>query len=493
MKNKDILLDVIGDTDEKLVPELTAKKKKSNIVKWSALGGVCAAVIIGCVVLLPKSGEHSPLQQSSQPLESQSSTPSGMIADNNVYCLALAAYPEMPMYPDEMDQDAVTQWNDAKQALRNQPAGYKDGFDKFFSDTTNTFLTGAESENIVYSPLSLYMALGMSAEITDGNSRQQILDVLHQKDIDTLRSHARSIWQANYMDDGMAKCVLATSLWTNDDIDYNDGTIRSIADNYYSSVYTGDPIDEKYNKLMQDWMNEQTDGLLENYVSDIKMDPEMVLALASTVNYSGKWVDQFSAENTKQAAFHAPNGDVQCDFLNAERDMNYYWGDHFSSVSLQLENNGHMKLILPDEGYTPEDLLNDEQFGKLMLSTWDYPNNKYVIVDMSVPKFDVSANIDLRDGLNALGITDIFSAENSDYTPLTDSTDKIYLNKAEQDTRVMIDEEGCKASSLTVMDYCGAGAPDDHVEFKLDRPFIFEIMSETGLPLFVGIVNNPVQ
>lgn len=29
MKNKDILLDVIGDTDEKLIPELTAKKKKA--------------------------------------------------------------------------------------------------------------------------------------------------------------------------------------------------------------------------------------------------------------------------------------------------------------------------------------------------------------------------------------------------------------------------------------------------------------------------------
>ena len=46
MKNKDILLDVIGDTDEKLVPELTAKKKKSSIFKWTALGGVCAAVAI---------------------------------------------------------------------------------------------------------------------------------------------------------------------------------------------------------------------------------------------------------------------------------------------------------------------------------------------------------------------------------------------------------------------------------------------------------------
>lgn len=487
MKNKDILLDVIGDTDEKLVPELTAKKKNSSIFKWTALGGVCAAAVIACVALLPKTGSDT------------LNTPSGKV-DTNAMLLAAAEYPEMPMYPDETAypdwetyEPVYNEWNEARLELRKQPEGYQDGFDTFFLNSSQTFLTGSETDNVVYSPLSLYMALGMSAEITDGNSRQQILDVLHQKDIDTLRSHARSIWQANYMDDGMAKCVLATSLWTNDDIDYNDGTIRSIADNYYSSVYTGDPIDEKYNKLMQDWMNEQTDGLLENYVSDIKMNPEMVLALASTVNYSGKWVNQFSAENTKQAAFHAPNGDVQCDFLNAERDMNYYLGDHFSSVSLQLENNGHMKLILPDEGYTPEDLLNDEQFGKLMLSTWDYPNNKYVTVNISVPKFDVSSNIDLRDGLNALGITDIFDAGKSDFTPLTDSTEEIFLSKAEQDTRVMIDEEGCKAASLTVMMYDGAGAPEDHAEFILDRPFIFEIMSDTGLPLFVGIVNNPIQ
>lgn len=54
MKNKDILLDVIGDTDEKLVPELTAKKKKSSIFRWTVLGGVCAAAVIACVIALPK-------------------------------------------------------------------------------------------------------------------------------------------------------------------------------------------------------------------------------------------------------------------------------------------------------------------------------------------------------------------------------------------------------------------------------------------------------
>ena len=113
------------------------------------------------------------------------------------------------------------------------------------------------------------------------------------------------------------------------------------------------------------------------------------------------------------------------------------------------------------------------------------------MVTLSIPKFDVSSIMNLGDGLNALGITDIFDPEKSDFTPLTDSTDEIYLSKAEQNTRVLIDEEGCKAASVTVIMLEGMGASIEHEKFILDRPFLFEIMSETGLPLFVGIVNNP--
>lgn len=483
MKNNDIFLDAIGDTDEKLLPELTAKKKRS-VFKWTALGGVCAAVI-ACIAILPKTSDDTV------------TTPSDKVS-NNAMLLAAAAYPEMPVYPDETKYSdlndfelAYDEWSEARMKLRNQPEGYQDGFATFFLNSTQTFLDSSEKENVVFSPLSLYMALSMSVEITDGNSRQQILGVLAQSDIETLRSHSKSIWQANYIDDGMAKCILANSLWTNSNVDYNQNTVDALAETYYSSVYSGDPLSDDYNKMLQDWLNAQTDGLLTDYVSDINMNPEMILTLASTVNYSGKWNDKFLPENTAQAVFHAINGDVECDFMNADIDISYCWGEHFSSVSLPLENNGHMKLILPNEGYSPNDLLNDEQTRKLMLSTWDYKDNKYVTVNMSVPKFDVSSSIELREGLNALGITDIFDAEKSDFTPLTDSTDKIFLSKAEQDTRVMIDEEGCKAASMTVMMYDGAGAPEDHVEFTLDRPFIFEIMSDTGLPLFVGIVNNP--
>ncbi|MBR6106560.1 MAG: hypothetical protein IKQ39_00985 [Oscillospiraceae bacterium] len=53
MKNKDTLLDVFGDADEKFIPALTSGKKKNSILKWAALGGVCAAVIIACTIAFP--------------------------------------------------------------------------------------------------------------------------------------------------------------------------------------------------------------------------------------------------------------------------------------------------------------------------------------------------------------------------------------------------------------------------------------------------------
>lgn len=507
MKNKDILLDVIGDIDDNLIPELSAKKKNNRIVKWTAIGGgICAAAIIACAIFLPnrsvfKITKNPNTPESDVTQNTQTGPLPPQTENNNAVQLAAAVYPDTPKYPEESDysdrkerMQKYDEWFKAKKALRDQPADYKDGFDSFFLNSTRTFLSDSGTDNKVYSPLSLFMALSMSAEISDGNTRKQILDVLAQDDIDSLRSHARSIWQANYIDDKISKCILANSLWTNNKRTYNQSTVDFLAENYYASVYSGDPDTDEYNKLLQDWLNEQTDGLLEDYVSNIEMSHGMVLTLASTVNYSANWMHVFSEELTEKDTFHSPTGDIECDFMNAQITASYCWGEKFASVSMPLEYNGEMRLILPDEGLTPEELINDDEVIGYMMNVGEYENSKKVRVNLSVPKFDVSSQMDLKDGLKELGITDAFNSDNSDFSPLTEETE-IYIDKVEHDARVIIDENGCKASALTEMMLWGGGGmrPDEQVDFTLDRPFIFEIMSETGLPLFVGIVNNPAQ
>ena len=485
----ELIADAAPDILPNAVTDTPVRKTRRPWLKFGAAAAACLVAVAGVGIGIRMSnGARSSVLKTAQ---------------SKKMLLAAAIYPEMPDYPDVNDyiddwdafHDANIKWQEARRALTDQPEGYTDGFDVFFSDSARVFLSDAGNDNIVYSPLSLYMALGMSAEITDGNTRQQILDALAQDDIKTLRSHARSIWQANYIDDGIAKCVLATSLWMNNKLTYNKNTVDTLASNYYSSVFTGDPGSEEYNKLLREWLNEQTDGLLEDYVSGVEMPPETVLALAATVNYSGKWDSKFLKEYNEQGVFHTPNGDVQCEFMNKSSTTDYFWGDKFSSVTLDLEENGQMRLILPDEDISAEELWNDKEAMDYMLMGKDteYTKCEHVLVDLSVPKFDVSSKIDLEDGLHELGITDIFDSAKSDFTLLTDSVDAVRLDKAEQAARVVIDEEGCKAAAYTFILNAGGALPTEKVDFVLDRPFIFEIISATGLPLFVGIINNPVQ
>lgn len=112
--------------------------------------------------------------------------------ETSKYRLAAAKYPEMAVYPNEMDYiDSKTgefddegfskvynAWREDKKAQQNQPEGYANGLDKFFSESIADLLSDSNGHNKVCSPLNVCMALAMLAEVTGGSSRQQILDLL---------------------------------------------------------------------------------------------------------------------------------------------------------------------------------------------------------------------------------------------------------------------------------------------------------------------------
>lgn len=424
------------------------------------------------------------------------------------YCVAAAEYPEMAPYPNEseffnaigyFDNEGFSrvydEWWADKKAQRSQYEGYRDGLDGFFAGSMQEFLSGTNGANRAYSPLNVYMALAMLAEITDGNSRGQILELLGKNDIDSLRAQARAIWNANYSDDGAVTSILASSVWLNENVDFVQETMNSLAENYYASSYRGEMGSDEFNKALQDWLNEQTGGLLQEQAENVEMTPETILALATTVYFRAKWDGEFNENNTKEGIFHLTGADgesVTCDFMHRSGSRTYYWGDKFSSVALGFEGSGSMYFILPDEGVSVDELLADEQAMSFMVNRSDWENTKYLIVNMSVPKFDIASEIDLCAGLKALGITDAFDPAVSDYTPMTSDMEGIFLSKAQHAARVTIDEEGCTAAAYTVMMEAGAAMPpEEEVDFVLDRPFLFVLTSQDGLPLFTGVVNNP--
>lgn len=421
--------------------------------------------------------------------------------------IAAPVYPEMAPYPDEMsfldeksgefDSDgmdaAYTAWREDRQKQYSQPEGYADSLAPFFSSSIPSFLAASQSENAVCSPLNVYMALALLAEVTGGDCRQQILDLLHAGDLNALRTQAGHVWNAHYCADSASTCVLANSVWLEEGMLYNADTLKTLADSYYASAFQGDLGSEEMDALLRDWINEQTGGLLEEQAQNLHMDPQTVLALASTIYYRAKWSNEFREEGNTEGIFHGPAGDIPVTYMNQTQTYGpYFWGEDFGAVSLGLEDGSRMWLILPDEGLAPSDLLESGHALDLILGDWaSTENQKSLRVNLSLPKFDVAADVNLKDSLKALGITDAFDPHKADFTPILPE-DNCWLDSVSHAARVAIDEEGVTAAAYTVMLMCGSAMPpEEEMDFILDRPFLFVITSRDNLPLFAGVVRNP--
>ncbi len=435
--------------------------------------------------------------------------PKGDVFQVGTYALQTAHYPQLVPRPDPMDYlDADTQevdfdaysaaeeaYQESQAALEQEP-GYADGLDSFFEKSVPVFLSGKEGENAAYSPLNVYMALAMLAEVTDGESRQQILDLLGSNSLEDTREQAKAVWEGAYQDDGATATILASSVWLRDDLSYNQDTLKTLAENYYASSFQGDMGDEAYTQALRDWLNEQTGGLLEEQTQGIQLRPETVLALATTLYYKAGWTDEFNPENTATQTFHAPSGDVEAEFLHQTmEDKLYYRGEHFGAIGKGLGETTTW-LVLPDEGTTPEELLAQGQVVEFFTAggggfEWEDRENRKV--NLALPKFDITSETNLLEGLATLGVTDVMDPTKSDFSPLTTETQELFLSQAQHDVRVTVDEEGVEAAAYTVLaaDTTSAISEPQELDFILDRPFLFAITTYNGLPLFVGIVNQP--
>ena len=385
--------------------------------------------------------------------------------------------------------DAHWEWWQGVRDRMDKSAAQQKGMEDYYAAILKEIVAADADENTVCSPLNIYIALSMLAEVTDGTSRAQILDVLQVNDIDTLRSRTKALWDANYMDTPVVKSLLANSLWLRDDIGYHEDTLQRLAADYFASSISGEMGSGEMDQALRTWTDENTGGLLSDYTKDMHLQPETVLALVSTIYYKAAWIDKFPAESTDEAVFHGASGDTQVSMMHRDDMMSLYKGKNFTAVSLGLNDAGLMYFFLPNEGTDVKDIACDSSV--LRICRGDLAEeSSYPIVHLSVPKFEVSKKTDLISTLEKLGITDALNRETADFSPLTDEVSQMWIDSAEHAALVKIDEEGVTGAAFTDLAVCGAGLPQEEADFTLDRPFYFAVTSDDGSILFSGIVQT---
>lgn len=475
MKRKQVL-DVLDKIDDKYIEE--AEKPPKKMKKRASWIGAAAAVlaVVVCISFLSNT---------------TTLTAKAIALPNDA---RIMEHPNLDDYKDRESYMAdVEMWkshSDNRRALRENAVI---SMSPFFIEASAEFLVSEKNENALWSPINAYIGLSMLAEITDGDSRKEILDLFGVEDIETLRNQVSAVWESVYEDDGNEISTLANSLWLQDGLNYNQDTMNNLAYHYYASVYQCELGNDGSNKAIGKWLDDNTGGLLKDSTDKIDLSPDTVLALYSTLFFQAKWGDEFDAKNNTDGIFHGINGDTSVTYMNKKLcQMYYYWHDDFSAVGLTLKNGSTMWFILPDEGKTTADILNEGSYGELISSgnTEDgWQNKKYMKVNLSVPKFDISSTLNLKDGLNRMGVTKVFDIKSSDFTAITSDT-PVYVTAVNQSARVEIDENGVKAAAYIEFPSAGAAQPPEEIiDFVLDRPFVF-VISKGNLPLFTGVVNN---
>ena len=407
---------------------------------------------------------------------------------------AYPAYPKEPRFEDYFDENgegdwdaydaAYTEYREALQKLGKldaEPDG--DAVLAFANRTLGKIF--ADSENRVYSPISLYAALSMLTEMTDGDTKRQVMALLGAADSETLRQTVRDLWLSAYIDDGKSVCRLANGAFLRENADVKQEAVDTLADWHFASAYRVPMGTEEADKAIAGWLNQNTGGLLSEETGDIRTEEENLLRLYNTIYYKAGWRRAFESSQTETDTFTAANGSKQqVDFLHQTGEGTYRKGEGYTAAPKTLEC-GRMVFVLPDEGVTPESLLQREGFLAELTECDDGARMVW-----SVPKFDVKSSVELKDVLRALGVADAFDADKADFAPLTDGD--AVVSSVMQAARVKIDEEGVEAAAYTEISVNDSAPmePPSVVEMNLNRPFLFVIFSDDDVPLFIGTVHS---
>lgn len=439
--------------------------------------------------------------------------------------LHLASLPALPEQPDESalweqmngksaeEQSKLwdefnakqTAYYEALDALRGGgvDAALTPAFAEYTLRTARQLMEHETENNVVYSPANLYLALCMLAETADGESRAQILKLLGLASVEQARTAANSLYRSLYNDSAVGKTLLANSIWLNQQVDFKQQTVDTLANDYFASSFRAPMGDKATDAAIHEWINANTNHLLENAANGLETKPETLMMLISTLYFKGTWSDQFDQNATKEDTFTNAKGEAQkIDFMHRSDDRGaYYRGDNFTVASLPFRDGTRMWFLLPDEGVSVQDALLG---GGTPFNGFDAAPDKTVgtpfgaaiasegvaKIRWSVPKFDVDGSLDLIPALQALGVTDVFGGS-ADFTPLTDMD--AVISAVQHAARVKVDEEGCEAAAFTAMTMTTTALMPEQlpvVEMNLNRPFGFLITGANGLPLFVSVVNT---
>lgn len=356
----------------------------------------------------------------------------------------------------------------------------------------NSCRTSSENTgNMLVSPLSVILALSMTANGADGETLAQMEKTLGISK-DELNRFAKSYMALlSERNPEIGKLKLANSIWFTSDERFavEQSFLQTNADYFGADIYKA-PFDSSTLKAINDWVNEKTDKMIPSILDEIP--PAAVMYLVNALAFDAKWTEPYYDYQVRKDIFTTDDGKEQAnEYLYGEENqyledekatgfVKYYKGYQYAFVAL-----------LPNEGISVDAYLDSIDGAHLneMLE-----NKNYNTVYTAIPKFKTEYSMEMSEQLKGMGMTDAFNAGAADFKKLgTSSAGNIFISRVIHKTFIEVDENGTKAGAATLVEMKDGGTliTEEPKKVYLTRPFVYMLIDcQTNSPFFIGVMRN---
>lgn len=376
---------------------------------------------------------------------------------------------------------------------------------EFSVELFNAVAKGKEGENVVLSPLSISLALAMTAAGAKGPTREQIAKCLKLPEGEPMHvfsSQLNSVVLADGSAHGGPQLALANRLWVEQTLTLKPGFQKVLKDSYGSDAASVDFHNKAGEILGQvnEWAKEETHGNIEDLLPAGSVDSNTRIVLANALYFKGAWKKPFEEESTKDGEFHLLDGKtIQVPMMHTTKKQFIKDFPTFKALRLPYAAGEDRRLfsmfiLLPHAKDGVSDLEKALDL-KTLSEDLRHVNSEVPVTEFALPKFKISCGFEVPDALQSLGLALPFGDE-ADLSEMVDSpvADKLYVSNMYHKTFVEVNEKGTEAAAATAATITLRGLPmfQHPIDFVCDHPFLLIIKEElTNVILFTGRITDP--
>lgn len=355
---------------------------------------------------------------------------------------------------------------------------------------------GSSGKNLVFSPVSISLALQMALEGARGKTATEMASVLHLSGQSTAQvaAAARALRTslAPLARNRKELVAISNALWPQSGMPLQQPFRQLLGSGFGAAPQ---PLNFKDNPeaalaVINAAVSTATRGHISQLLPPHSIGPLTRLVLTNAVYLNAKWASPFPSSRTDAEPFTRADGSrTAVKMMRQQASFGYQDGAGFTTVRLPYVGGQlAMTVVLPDLGRlgTVETMLAKD--GMAAFDSRLTPTS----IDLSMPRFSFHSTVDLTPKLKAMGMHAAFSAT-ADFSGITGNKD-IAVSAVLHQAQIQVGEKGTEASAATAVILTALAAPGGPAipAVDLDRPFLFAITDvPTGAPLFLGRVMDP--